>query len=200
MLNPDYKSILNSIDSVILLSNVLFKINVFFFFKKKEKAKNDTIFPPQTWWFLCKLPRDSSYVFQSRKDSMKQGFSLTRLSCFKFHFVIHASPILGRCVGACAWGMQLSSIIPDKQSPSYILSEKLSGKSDTASFGVSLTFAYMQHKRAYREETQSLAHFGQLQIHEYSVFSLCLRLGPYDPKRSVIPFPFHYLALLFSGR
>lgn len=113
MLNPDYKSILNSIDSVILLSNALFKINI----KKKKKARNDTIFPPQTCWFLCKLPRDSSHVFQSRKDSMKQGFSLTWLSCFKFHFVIHASPILGRCIRASAWGMQLSSIIPDKKEP-----------------------------------------------------------------------------------
>lgn len=128
---------------------------------------------------------------------MKQGFTLTRLSCFKFHFVIHASPILGCCIGACAWGMQLSSIISDKQSSSYILSEKLSRKSDTASFEVGLTFAYTKHKRAYREETQSLAHFDQLEIHEYSVFCLCLRLSPYDPKRSVTPFPFHYLAASF---
>lgn len=44
MLNPDYKSILNSIDSVILLSNVLFKINIK---EKEKKAQNDTVFPPR---------------------------------------------------------------------------------------------------------------------------------------------------------
>lgn len=44
MLNPDYKSILNSIDSVILLSNVLFKINIK---EKGKKAQNDTVFLPR---------------------------------------------------------------------------------------------------------------------------------------------------------
>lgn len=118
MLNPDYKSILNSIDSVILLSNALFKINI----KKKKKRLGMMLYstPPHPPPYPRPAGFSVSYqetVFQSRKDSMKQGFSLTWLSCFKFHFVIHASPILGRCIRASAWGMQLSSIIPDKKEP-----------------------------------------------------------------------------------
>lgn len=128
---------------------------------KKKKRRRMTLYsPPRPGGFSVSYQETVPMSFSlEERTRMKRGFSLTRLSCFKFHFVIHASPILGRCIGACAWGMQLSSIIPDKQNPSHILSEKLSRKSDTASFGFSLTFAYVQHKRAYREETQSLAHF-----------------------------------------
>lgn len=102
-LNPDYKNILNSIDSVILFSNVLFKINVL---KKKKKAKNGTIFPRRPAGFSVSYQETVSTSFT--QERVQWNRDLLWLGCLAVSFILlymlHPSwdVVLEHVLGGCS--------------------------------------------------------------------------------------------------